>query len=138
MANILYAEDDRDCRELFAFALRQENHTVHEARNGAQAVQIVREEPIDLAILDVRPLILKGHDSVLIIAKEQPKPKKFENLTTDRGGIVSVHISELDVIDVYCKGPEELPEYRPEGRRSPPQDVPAPPAPAGAIRLQPL
>ncbi len=72
MANILYAEDDRDCRELFAFALRQKKHRVHEAINGAQAVQIVREEPIDLIILDVRMPMMTGYDAARIIAKEAP------------------------------------------------------------------
>ncbi len=70
MANILYAEDDRDCRELFAYALRQKEHRVHEAINGAQAVQIVREEPIDLAILDIRMPMVTGYDAARMIAKE--------------------------------------------------------------------
>jgi CheY-like chemotaxis protein len=72
MANILYAEDDRDCRELFAFALRQNDHRVHEAINGAQAVQIVREEPIDLIILDARMPMVTGYDAARIIAQEKP------------------------------------------------------------------
>jgi CheY-like chemotaxis protein len=72
MANILYAEDDRDCRELFAFALRQHQHRVHEAINGAQAVQIVREEPIDLVILDVRMPMMTGYDAARLMAKEAP------------------------------------------------------------------
>ncbi len=72
MSRILYAEDDRDCRELFAFALRQQKHQVYEARNGAQAVQIVREESIDLAILDVRMPMMTGYDAARIIAKEAP------------------------------------------------------------------
>ena len=72
MANILYAEDDRDCRELFAFSLRQKEHKVHEAINGAQAVQIVREEPIDVAILDVRMPMMTGYDAARIISKEGP------------------------------------------------------------------
>jgi CheY-like chemotaxis protein len=72
MANILYAEDDRDCRELFAFALRQREHKVHEAINGAQAVQIVREEPIDLVILDVRMPMMTGYDAARIMGKEAP------------------------------------------------------------------
>jgi len=70
MANILYAEDDRDCRELFAFALRQEDHRVHEAINGAQAVQIVREEPIEVAILDVRMPMVTGFDAARKIIEE--------------------------------------------------------------------
>ena len=73
MSNILYAEDDRDCRELFAFALRQNNHKVHEAINGAQAVQIVREEIIDLIILDSRMPMVTGYDAARIIAKENPE-----------------------------------------------------------------
>ncbi|RME45928.1 MAG: response regulator [Caldilineae bacterium] len=72
MATILYAEDDRDCRELFAFVLRQNNHTVYEANNGAQAVQIVREEPIDLVILDVRMPLMTGFDAARVIAREAP------------------------------------------------------------------
>ena len=73
MSNILYAEDDRDCRELFAFALRQYNHKVHEAINGAQAVQIVRDEFIDLVILDSRMPMVTGYDAARIIAKENPE-----------------------------------------------------------------
>ncbi len=72
MSNILYAEDDRDCRELFAFALRQNDHKVHEAINGAQAVQIVREESIDLVILDSRMPMATGYDAARVIAKENP------------------------------------------------------------------
>ena len=63
MSNILYAEDDRDCRELFAFALRHKGHAVHEALNGAQAVQIVRDESIDLAILDARMPMMTGYEN---------------------------------------------------------------------------
>lgn len=72
MANILYAEDDRDCRELFAYALRLKEHKVFEAINGAQAVQIVREEAIDLVLLDARMPMVTGYDAARIIAKEKP------------------------------------------------------------------
>lgn len=72
MSTVLYAEDDRDCRELFAFALRQKGHSVHEALNGAQAVQIVREEPIDLVILDARMPMVTGYEAARIIGRENP------------------------------------------------------------------
>ena len=72
MSTILYAEDDRDARELFAFVLRMQNHTVYEARNGAQAVQIARDEPVDLVILDVRMPMMTGFDAARIIAREMP------------------------------------------------------------------
>ena len=72
MPTVLYAEDDRDCRELFAFVLRQNDYQVYEAINGAQAVQIVREEPIDLVILDVRMPMMTGYDAARLIGKEAP------------------------------------------------------------------
>jgi len=72
MLTILYAEDDRDCRELFAFVLRQSDYLVYEAINGAQAVQIVRDEPIDLVILDVRMPMMTGYDAARMIGKEFP------------------------------------------------------------------
>jgi DNA-binding response OmpR family regulator len=70
MPTILYAEDDRECRELFSFVLRQKDYTVYEANNGAQAVQIVREEPVDLVILDIRMPMMTGYDAAKVIAKE--------------------------------------------------------------------
>jgi len=72
MPTVLYAEDDRDCRELFAFMLRQHDYQVYEAINGAQAVQIVRDEPIDLVILDVRMPMMTGYDAARMIAGEAP------------------------------------------------------------------
>jgi CheY-like chemotaxis protein len=72
MPTILYAEDDRDCRELFAFVLRHHDYQVYEAINGAQAVQIVREEPIDLVILDVRMPMMTGYDAARMIGNEAP------------------------------------------------------------------
>ena len=72
MLTVLYAEDDRDCRELFAFMLRQHDYQVYEAINGAQAVQIVRDEPVDLVILDVRMPMMTGYDAAKMIAREAP------------------------------------------------------------------
>jgi len=72
MIAVLYAEDDRDCRELFAFVLRLQDYQVYEAINGAQAVQIVRDEPIDLVILDVRMPMMTGYDAARMISQESP------------------------------------------------------------------
>ncbi len=111
MSNILYAEDDRDCRELFAFALRQKEHTVHEARNGAQAVQIVREEPIDLAILDVRMPMMTGYDSARIIARERPElPVMFLSAKGMRREVTTAYECGEMVVDYLLKpiSPDEL------------------------------
>ena len=72
MPNILYAEDDRDVRELFAFVLREGGYHVFEAVNGAQAVQIVRDEVVDLVILDIRMPMMTGYGAARMIGKEYP------------------------------------------------------------------
>jgi len=113
MANILYAEDDRDCRELFAFALRQKHHTVHEAINGAQAVQIVREEPIDLVLLDARMPMVTGYDAARIIAQEQPAiPVVFLSARGMRREITLAFDSGSMVVDYLVKpiSPQQLVE----------------------------
>lgn len=111
MSNILYAEDDRDCRELFAFALRQKSHKVHEAINGAQAVQIVREEPIDLVILDIRMPMMTGYDAARIIAKEAPQtPVVFLSAKGMRREIATAFDCGPMVVDYLVKpiSPDEL------------------------------
>jgi DNA-binding response OmpR family regulator len=113
MANILYAEDDRDCRELFAFALRQHEHKVHEAINGAQAVQIVREEPVDLVILDARMPMVTGYDAARIIAKENPElPVVFLSARGMHREITMAFECGPMVVDYLVKpiGPQQLVE----------------------------
>ncbi len=73
MPNILCTEYDRDCREFVAFVLRQAGHQVFEASNGAQAVQIAREEPIDLVLLEVRLPMLTGYQAARLICKSSPR-----------------------------------------------------------------
>lgn len=72
MLTVLYAEDDRHCRELFAFVLRQKGYRVLEANNGAQAVQLVRSEQVDIAILDVRMPMMTGYEAAKWISREAP------------------------------------------------------------------
>jgi CheY-like chemotaxis protein len=111
MSNILYAEDDRDCRELFAFALRHKGHVVHEALNGAQAVQIVREEPIDLAILDIRMPMVTGYEAARTIAKEKPDlPVIFLSAKGLRREISTAYDCGSMVVDFLVKpiAPDQL------------------------------
>jgi two-component system OmpR family response regulator len=111
MSTILYAEDDRDCRELFAFALRHKGHSVHEALNGAQAVQIVREESIDLVILDARMPMVTGYEAAKLIGRENPNlPVIFLSARGLRREIDLAYESSPMVVDYLLKpvSPEEL------------------------------
>lgn len=111
MSTILYAEDDRDCRELFAFALRHKGHSVHEALNGAQAIQIVRDESINMAILDARMPMMTGYEAARIIAQERPDiPVIFLSARGLRREINLAYECGPMVVDYLVKpiSPEEL------------------------------
>jgi CheY-like chemotaxis protein len=104
MATILYAEDDRDCRELFAFALRHRDHRVHEAINGAQAVQIAREEAIDMILLDARMPMVTGYDAARILAKEKPNiPVAFLSARALRREVTMAFDSGPMIVDYWVK-----------------------------------
>lgn len=62
MAKILVAEDERDIRELIAFTLGAVGHTIIQAGNGEEALQLVRETQPDLVMTDVRMPKLTGYE----------------------------------------------------------------------------
>jgi two-component system response regulator HydG len=53
--------------------LRRKGYKVIEANNGAQAVQIVRDEPVDMVILDVRMPMMTGYEAAKWISRESPQ-----------------------------------------------------------------
>ncbi len=65
MANILVAEDERDIRELIAFTLAFAGHTVIQAANGAEAVELAQAAAVkpDLIMMDVRMPRMTGYEA---------------------------------------------------------------------------
>ena len=63
MANILVAEDERDIRELINFTLSFAGHTVTQAENGSQAVDVAQEVKPDLILMDVRMPKMTGYEA---------------------------------------------------------------------------
>ena len=53
MSTLLVAEDDPDVLELIVSALRLTGHEVIAARDGMQAVALLRTREVELAVLDV-------------------------------------------------------------------------------------
>ncbi|HCW54383.1 MAG TPA: DNA-binding response regulator [Clostridium sp.] len=51
--NILIAEDEKDIRELIALHMKKENYSIFEASNGEEALEIFKNEKIDLILLDI-------------------------------------------------------------------------------------
>jgi len=63
MTTILVAEDERDIRELIAFALRFGGFEVEEAVNGIEAVEKARKLRPDLILMDVRMPKKTGYEA---------------------------------------------------------------------------
>ncbi|MFC1592831.1 response regulator [Candidatus Omnitrophota bacterium] len=51
---ILIADDDPDIRDVLKLTLAEENYTVLEAEDGAEALKIINSKPLDLVLLDYK------------------------------------------------------------------------------------
>lgn len=70
---ILMVEDEPAVRGLFAQALRREGYCVLEARNGAEALEVVAHAGhVDLVISDVVMPIMKGPELATKLREENP------------------------------------------------------------------
>jgi CheY-like chemotaxis protein len=72
---ILVAEDDPAARESLSLLLRIDRHTVVEAKNGREALDLFTMEPFDLVIVDYALPEMQGHElarNIKRIAPAQP------------------------------------------------------------------
>ena len=78
MANfkILVVDDDEGILELVGLILRREGYEVLLARNGAEALQLVRDGQPDLMILDVMMPILDGYQVAAEIQRDKALSKR--------------------------------------------------------------
>jgi len=73
MANILVLEDQKEIREFIVINIKRQNHTVFKAGTGEEALDIVRKEAIDVAVLDI---MLPGING-LEVCKEIRRSNKY-------------------------------------------------------------
>ena len=62
MANIMIIDDDPYIRELERTLLRNEGYTIFEAGNGREALQQLKENKIDLCVLDIMMPEMDGYE----------------------------------------------------------------------------
>lgn len=60
--NVVVADDDADIRDLVELKLTQSGYTVRASSNGLEALEEIRRDPPDLAVLDVMMPGLSGID----------------------------------------------------------------------------
>ena len=65
--HILVVEDDAEIREGVAIYLKNQGYTVHGAANGAQGLELARQLPIHLAVVDVMMPVMDGLEATRTI-----------------------------------------------------------------------
>lgn len=74
--HILLVEDEPAVKGLFAQALRREGYTVHEARNGVEALEVEQTiEHVDVLVTDVVMPFMKGPELARHLREKQPDLK---------------------------------------------------------------
>lgn len=76
MANILILEDEKNIREVLVEYLKVSGATTFEAEDGNEAVEILKGEDIDVAVLDIMVPGMSGID-VLSFIRKNPKTKNI-------------------------------------------------------------
>lgn len=76
MANILILEDEKNIREVLVEYLKVSGATTFEAEDGNEAVKILKDEDIDVAVLDIMVPGMSGID-VLSFIRKNPKTKNI-------------------------------------------------------------
>lgn len=76
MANILLLEDEKNIREVLVEYLKVSGATTFEAEDGNKAVEILKSEDIDLAVLDIMVPGMSGIE-VLSFIRDNPKTKNI-------------------------------------------------------------
>lgn len=71
VATILSVEDIAENQVLMTRKLKRAGYTVLTAENGVEALQIAREEPIDLILMDLEMPVMDGFQATRIL-KSQP------------------------------------------------------------------
>lgn len=77
MPVILIAEDEKDIRHLLAMHLSQAGHTVLEAADGREALELFGRQPVDLMLLDVMMPQLNGFQVLTKVRESSDIPVIF-------------------------------------------------------------
>lgn len=74
MYNILICDDERDIRNALKIYLTAEGYTIYEAENGQQALELIRREPIHLALMDIMMPLMDGMNATAKIRESSNIP----------------------------------------------------------------
>ncbi len=70
---ILIADDEEGMRDLFRFLLEPQGFEVFTARDGTEAVELVKKNSLDIVCLDVHMPVMNGLEAFKMIKKIKPE-----------------------------------------------------------------
>jgi len=107
---VLVVDDERSMRELLAIMLKQAGHEVTVAEGGEQAIEVIKSEPFDLVITDLRMRKVDGI-AVLRATKEHSPSTVVLVVTAFASTETAVEAMKLGAYD-YVTKPFKLDETR--------------------------
>jgi DNA-binding response OmpR family regulator len=72
MARILVVDDDISFRKMLRLTLSRSGHAVCEARDGDEALEVIREAPVDLVMTDLIMPGREGIETITALRREFP------------------------------------------------------------------
>src|SRR5438309_9453683 len=72
MANILVVDDELSMRQFLTHLFQRDGHTIRTAENGRQAMELLRQQPADVVISDVKMPDMGGIELLRAARELQP------------------------------------------------------------------
>ena len=125
--HILVVEDDAEIREGVAIYLKNQGYTVHGAANGAQGLELARQLPIHLAVVDVMMPVMDGITMVMKLRDEgcefpvimlSAKSEDIDKITGLNIGADDYVTKPFVPMELLARVHSHLRRYRPPGGRT--------------------
>jgi two-component system, OmpR family, alkaline phosphatase synthesis response regulator PhoP len=100
MDSILVVDDEPDIIELVKFNLEREGYHVYPCLNGSDALSVLHDEVVDLAILDVMLPGMNGFD----ICRKMRDDRRLKNIPVL---FMTARTGEADVLDGFASGGDD-------------------------------
>lgn len=124
MAKILIADDEKEIIRLLKLYIEANDNQVFEANDGKMALQIVRQEAIDLAIVDIMMPEKNGYELIKEIRKGRYIPILIISAKTDLSDrVFGIDLGADDYITKPFEPLEVAAKVRAHLRRAGAQDV---------------
>jgi len=106
---ILVVDDEKEIRDLIGIYLLNDGYSIIKAANGAEALKVIKDENVDLIILDIMMPIMDGMEACMKIREEKNMPiimlsaksedmDKIMGLTTGADDYVSKPFNPLELL----------------------------------------